>query len=81
MNRTYWAVVVTAPDGTGYGQVSYGGAQRSCFFDPLRWGATGGLPTPAPGDRVAIASGWPALVALWPLGAGVPAGVAGGAWV
>lgn len=80
MNRVWWAVVVDPPGGTGYGLVSFGDAQESCYFDPLRWSATGGLATPAPGDRLAVASGWPCLMALWPLGVGEPAGVPGLNW-
>jgi hypothetical protein len=80
LNRVWWAVVVDPPGGTGYGLVQFGDAHRSCFFDSLRWGSVGGLATPAPGDRIAVASGWPCLMALWPLGAGVPAGVPGLNW-
>lgn len=80
MNVTRWGTVVAPPGGSGYGTVYLGDATRLVYFDPLRWGAAGGLATPTEGDRVAVAAGWPSWQALWPLGAGEPTGTPGGAW-
>jgi len=75
-----WGTVAAVPDTSGYGLVDLGDQRRRVYFAPLRWAAGGGLGVPVVGRGVAVSAGTPGLCALWPLGAGVPTGIAGGAW-
>lgn len=72
MNGQRIAVVVTPPDATGWGAVSYGGEQRQCWFKPSRFAAP--YPVPLADDRVYVTFGAGRRIeAVWLLGKGEPA--------